>query len=99
HRYTLEVSSPGVERPLRGRADFVRFRGKRAKIKLTEPAPDGQRVLVGDLGEPALDHVVLVDGKKTHTVPFAHIASARLVFAFGPAPKPRTSKAHAKRRS
>jgi ribosome maturation factor RimP len=99
HRYTLEVSSPGVERPLRTFAEFVRFRGKRGKLKLTEPAPDGQRVLVGEIGdvthEPLGDQVTLHDGKKTHTVPFAQIASARLVFEFGPAPKPGKAKRRA----
>src|SRR6476661_3293327 len=39
--YTLEVSSPGLDRPLRGRPDFERFSGRRAKIVVRE-AVDGQ---------------------------------------------------------
>lgn len=38
-RYTLEVSSPGVERPLLRRRDFVRFRGLRAAFRLASPPP------------------------------------------------------------
>ena len=34
HAYHLEVSSPGLERPLRTRNDFVRFQGKKARVKL-----------------------------------------------------------------
>ncbi len=37
HRYTLEVSSPGAERPLKKQADFERFNGKLAKVVLKEP--------------------------------------------------------------
>lgn len=44
--YTLEVSSPGLERPLKRKEDFVRFSGRQARIKLREPI-DGQRVFIG----------------------------------------------------
>ncbi len=44
--YTLEVSSPGLERPLKRKEDFVRFCGRQARIKLREPI-DGQRVFIG----------------------------------------------------
>ena len=40
--YTLEVSSPGVERKLRKWKDFERFQGKRMKVVLREPLPDVQ---------------------------------------------------------
>src|SRR6185369_2220383 len=36
HRYALEVSSPGIERPLKKEADFVRFFGEKAKLKLAK---------------------------------------------------------------
>jgi ribosome maturation factor RimP len=48
-RYHLEVSSPGLDRPLRTEADFRRFVGRLSRVKLAEPAPDGQRVLRGQL--------------------------------------------------
>ena len=41
--YNLEVSSPGLDRPLRTAAEFARFVGQLAKVKLSRPAPDGQR--------------------------------------------------------
>ncbi len=47
HAYNLEVSSPGLDRPLRHVADFIRFQGQLAKLKLRTPASDGQRVLRG----------------------------------------------------
>ncbi|MGH9659024.1 MAG: ribosome maturation factor RimP [Bryobacteraceae bacterium] len=58
-RYTLEVSSPGVERKLRGLQDFERFRGRKVKVVLRE-ALEGQKRLEGILagvegGEIALE--------------------------------------------
>ena len=47
-RYTLEVSSPGVERKLLKPNDYIRFQGKKAKIVLREPV-ENQRHLQGTL--------------------------------------------------
>ncbi len=44
----LEVSSPGVDRPLRRAADFIRFAGQRAEVRLREPV-DGRKVFTGIL--------------------------------------------------
>jgi ribosome maturation factor RimP len=87
HRYHLEVSSPGIERPLRAKKDFIRFAGKKAKLKLLT-AVRGQKVVVGILGPAMGETLSLLDGAHTYEIPFAAIASARLVFEFGPAPKP-----------
>ena len=46
HAYKLEVSSPGIERPLKKVEDFIRFSGRKARIKLKDPV-DGQRVFIG----------------------------------------------------
>src|SRR5947209_5765384 len=46
--YTLEVSSPGLDRPLRGRTDFERFSGRRVKVVIRE-AVDGQTFFKGRL--------------------------------------------------
>src|ERR1051325_9577410 len=46
--YTLEVSSPGLNRPLRGAADYERFAGRRAKIVVSE-AVDNQKAFDGRL--------------------------------------------------
>jgi ribosome maturation factor RimP len=48
HAYTLEVSSPGAERPLKRFEDFIRFIGRRAKIKLKEPV-NGEYAFFGTL--------------------------------------------------
>lgn len=80
HHYNLEVSSPGLDRKLRGPADFARFVGQLAKVKLGKPAPDGQRVLRGLLEEAPEGRVaVLVDGKRIE-VPAADVEEARLVY-------------------
>jgi ribosome maturation factor RimP len=89
HSYSLEVSSPGIERPLRlwaGERDFIRFTGQKAKLKLTSPVA-GQKVLVGVLGAIEGGKLRIADGGRVFEVPLADIASARLVFEFGPSPK------------
>lgn len=87
HRYNLEISSPGIERPLRDTRDYIRFAGKKAKLKL-HSAVNGQKVVVGVLGPLEGDRLTIVDGSRTVLVPLEDISSARLVFEFGPAPKP-----------
>jgi ribosome maturation factor RimP len=87
HHYNLEVSSPGLDRKLRGAADFVRFTGQLVKAKLSKPAPDGQRVLRGRLEEASEERVAVnVDGKRIE-VPIEHVEEARLVFELQPVPK------------
>ncbi len=97
HRYNLEVSSPGVERPLKKAADFVRFAGEKAKLKL-KTGIAGQKVLVGKLGPVNGDLVDVVDGGRTYNVPLDDVLSARLVFEFGPASKPQSSGGKKKKR-
>jgi ribosome maturation factor RimP len=91
HRYNLEVSSPGVERPLKKAADYARFTGEKAKLKLRNGV-DGQKVIVGVLGALKDDVVDVVDGGKTYPVSLDDVVSARLVFEFGPASKPGKKK-------
>jgi ribosome maturation factor RimP len=79
-----------VERPLRRPDDYVRFAGQKAKLKLRS-AVAGQKVLVGQLGAVASGLLTLEDGAKSYSVPLDDVVSARLVFEFGPAPKPVTS--------
>jgi ribosome maturation factor RimP len=83
HAYHLEVSSPGVERPLRSERDFARFAGQKAKLRLRGPV-DGQRVLVGELAGVEGDVVSIAVAARTHAIPLSSIESARLVFEFGP---------------
>jgi ribosome maturation factor RimP len=96
YRYHLEVGSPGVERPLRKTEDFVRFAGEKAKLKLRAGVA-GQKVLVGKLGPVDGNILALEDGAKSYAVPLDDVVSARLVFEFGPAPKPAGSAKKKKR--
>ncbi|MFO0591197.1 MAG: ribosome maturation factor RimP [Polyangiaceae bacterium] len=97
--YNLEVSSPGLDRKLRGPADYVRFRGQLAKVKLSKPAADGQRVLRGTLEEAEDGHIgVRVDGKLLRA-PFEDIEDARLVFELQTGEKKGQSKGGKKGKS
>jgi ribosome maturation factor RimP len=80
--YTLEVSSPGLDRPLRNRADFERFTGRRAKIVLRE-AVDGQTFFRGRLAGVDGD-TALVDAEddRRHRVPLALVTRANLEVEF-----------------
>jgi ribosome maturation factor RimP len=79
HRYALEVSSPGLERPLRRAHDFRRFAGQRARIKLHDPV-EGRRNFAGTL-RGASDGVVHIetDGRE-YAFPLAAIAKATLEY-------------------
>jgi len=97
HRYHLEVSSPGVERPLRKLADYVRFAGEKAKLKLRN-AVAGQKVLTGILGPVKDGTVDLIDGDRTYQISLEDVVSARLVFEFGPPSRPSSSGGKKKRK-
>lgn len=74
----LEVSSPGLDRPLRQEKDFVRYAGRKARIKVRVPVA-GQRNFVGVLRETRGGKVELeVDGK-TVSLEIANLDRARLV--------------------
>jgi ribosome maturation factor RimP len=76
--YTLEVSSPGIDRPLVRREDFVRFAGFEAKIELTAPI-DGRRRFRGRLLGVEGDRLrVLVEATPVD-LPLAAVARAKLV--------------------
>ena len=76
--YTLEVSSPGLERPLFGAAQFARFAGEAAKVALKLPQ-DGRRRLQGTILRVDGDQVAFgVDGGEI-VVPVDNIDKARLV--------------------
>jgi ribosome maturation factor RimP len=98
HRYSLEVSSPGIERPLKKTADFERFAGEKAKLKLRN-AVAGQKVLVGTLGPVNDGKLAVTDGGRTFEVPLEDVTSARLVFEFGPASRPQPHRQKKKRKS
>jgi ribosome maturation factor RimP len=87
HRYQLEVSSPGLDRPLRSLRDFDKSVGRLAKVHLRRPTVDGQRVLRGPITAVRDGSVeVEVDGKPT-TAPFDDIERAHLIFELPSHPK------------
>ena len=80
--YTLEVSSPGLERPLRGPADYERFAGRVAKIVVHE-AVERQMHFEGRLRGVEEGAVVLEAGKrKVVRLPLDNIARGRLAVEF-----------------
>ncbi len=81
--YTLEVSSPGLDRPLARDKDFIRYRGSRIRVRLTEKI-EGSRNLRGTLedfleenGEKII--VLDIDGKR-YRIPRAFVAKAHLEY-------------------
>lgn len=87
--YNLEVSSPGLDRKLRTPAEFERFAGRTVKVKLSRPAPDGQRLLRGTLEKTEPGKVaVIVDGNRIEA-PFDDVVEARLVYELETQPKPK----------
>jgi ribosome maturation factor RimP len=74
----LEVSSPGLDRALKKERDFVRFAGRKARIKLRVPV-DGQRNFVGILGETRAGKVELEIDGRVMSVELDNLDKARLV--------------------
>jgi ribosome maturation factor RimP len=70
--YTLEVSSPGINRPLRKPEHFSRFVGKRIRIRTRDPI-DGRRSFLGTLDEVAGNSVCLAQEGKQYRIPFSMI--------------------------
>lgn len=78
--YRLEVSSPGIDRPLTRLKDYADWTGHEARIAITEPTADGRKQYKGVLA--GLDgETILLDDPKSgrHSVEFSNIASAKLV--------------------
>jgi ribosome maturation factor RimP len=84
--YTLEVSSPGVERPLRRPEDFVRRVGEKVKVKTAHPV-EGSRSMTGTILEAGPDEVRIATDEGERTVRFEDVTAARTVFEWGPQPK------------
>ncbi len=76
-RYVLEVSSPGLERELSTIADFKRFEGKLAKVKVT--GPEGVTTVVGRIAGVDEENITLeIRGKSEQTIQFSNISKANL---------------------
>ena len=87
-RYTLEVSSPGLERPLRRPDHFVRSVGAQVTVRVIA-AVDGERRLDGLLAAADDEGVTLrLAGDVERRLRYEEIDKARTVFEWGPTPKP-----------
>ena len=81
HNYILEVSSPGLERPLKKKKDFIRFQGHEIKVRTYAPI-DGRRNFRGQLQGVMDESVVMEVDKKSYSIPMEKIAKAQLVVEF-----------------
>jgi ribosome maturation factor RimP len=77
-RYALEVSSPGIPRPLTKPAHYERFIGREVDLRF-HATQEGRRRIRGELLECDGQRVVVRDGDSTFEIPFAAIGRAHLV--------------------
>lgn len=80
--YTLEVSSPGLERALRAPREFSRAAGEQVRLKLAGPV-EGDRTVSGTIVEADDDAVTVETAGGLRRIPYAEVASARTVFEWG----------------
>jgi ribosome maturation factor RimP len=80
--YSLEVSSPGLNRPLKKEADFRRFVGQKAKIRTKHPVGDNRRNFSGTLIGVENGTVRIDVGDQICEVPVADVEKANLVYEF-----------------
>jgi ribosome maturation factor RimP len=76
--YSLEVSSPGPERPLSKPDHFRRFLGKRARVRLREPK-DGHKSFTGELVGASDDEVTVAADTGVVTIPYSEINRSNLL--------------------
>lgn len=80
-RYVLEVSSPGIERPLFKEADYERFRNKEVRLQAKEKI-DGRRNFTGHIRNFSGGTLELECNERVYTIPFQKIRRAHLVCRF-----------------
>lgn len=79
--YHLEVTSPGLDRPLKTARDFARHRGQKVKVVTNAPV-DGEHVITGSIVQVGDERVTVAAGEKSIAVPYERIAKAKLVIEF-----------------
>lgn len=81
-RFFLEVSSPGIERPLKKIADYIRFKGEKAKLSLKHKVNDNKN-FEGTIVD-CKDNIVFLEIKEQEImeIPFSEIRKANLVYEF-----------------
>ncbi|MFA6859771.1 MAG: ribosome maturation factor RimP [Clostridia bacterium] len=79
--YTLNVSSPGLDRPIKNQKDFLRNKGKEVEIKLFAPQ-NGKKIFVGNLEEMNENNVSIISGKQKITLDLKTVAIILPVIKF-----------------
>lgn len=100
HAYNLEVSSPGLDRPLTKAPEFQRFAGLRARLRVSPPLPahEGRRNYKGEIvGLVGQDVHLRDDDVGEVKIPFTSVQKANLVFE--PPPKTKPGKGPGKQKS
>jgi ribosome maturation factor RimP len=77
-RYSLEVSSPGQDRPLTKPQHYTRFLGRHARLRLRE-AKDGHKSFTGELVGASEQDVTIAAGGGVVTIPYEEIARSNLI--------------------
>src|SRR5215217_524689 len=86
-RYTLEVSSPGLERKLRTPEHFAAAVGKQVRVR-TVPGTEGERRVEGELTAADVDGLTVATADGERRIAYAEVERARTVFEWGPTPPP-----------
>jgi len=95
--YTLEVSSPGLERPLRRPVHFARAKGSTVSVKFRNAEGAVERVHGVLVASDDAGCTVQLDGDVERRFSYDQLVQARTVFEWGPAPKPgKAGKSRAK---
>jgi len=81
HRYVLEISSPGLDRPLRREKDFIRVIGKRIKVRMVAPI-QGRRNFTGYLVDFQEGNLFMETNGEKVSLPRSDVEKANLVYEF-----------------
>lgn len=80
-RYSLEVSSPGLNRPLRRAKDFEKFAGSRVEVT-TKQLVNGQHHFTGTLKGLRESSIVVAEGDREWQIPLAELKKAKIKYSF-----------------
>jgi ribosome maturation factor RimP len=86
--YTLEVSSPGIDRPLMKPADYRRFVGQLARVETKVPTVDGRRRFAGQIETADDKGIRMAIDEGTVDISYDEIAKGRLMVSDRPVVKP-----------
>ena len=77
----FEVSSPGLDRPLKKYEDFVRYEGEEVELKVFSPI-NGRRKFSGVIVQPAEESFCIADDAQEYTITYQNLASCKRVIHF-----------------